>query len=101
MSNYFTYYKALTYLPRNTEILKSAHKYGKNVKTIAMTGSINAITTGEDVKTRVYTSDSWLPVSLPTYDASKPHTNKSPAYNRRRSKSATPLHLLLCRQKRS
>jgi len=64
MSNYFTYYKALTYLPRNTEILKSAHKYGKNVKTIAMTGSINAITTGEDVKTRVYTSDSWLPVSL-------------------------------------
>jgi hypothetical protein len=47
---------------RNTEILKSAQKYGKNVKAIAITGSINAMTTGEDVKTRVFTSDSWLPV---------------------------------------
>jgi hypothetical protein len=52
----------LTSPSRNTEILKSAHKYGKNVKAIAVTGSINAITTGEDVKTRVYNSDSWLPV---------------------------------------
>jgi hypothetical protein len=65
MPNCFTYCKVLIYLLRNTEILKSAHKYGKNVKAIAVTGSINAITTGEDVKTRVYTSDSWLPVSLP------------------------------------
>jgi hypothetical protein len=52
---------------RNTEILKSAHKYGKNVKAIAVTGSINAITTGEDVKTRVYNSESWLPVRSPPF----------------------------------
>jgi hypothetical protein len=45
------------------ELLKSATKYGKNVKAIVVTGSINAITTGEDVASRVLTSEEWLPVS--------------------------------------
>ena len=44
------------------EILKSASKYGKNVKAIAVTGSVNAITTGADVATRTYNSSEWLPV---------------------------------------
>jgi len=44
--------------------LKSASKYGKNVKAIAVTGSINAITTGADVGTRDYNSSEWLPLSI-------------------------------------
>ena len=44
-------------------MLKSATKFGKNVKAIAVTGSINAITTGEDAGKRVYDSAAWLPVS--------------------------------------
>jgi hypothetical protein len=47
---------------RGLEILKSASKYGKNVKAIAVTGSINAVTTGADVATRDYNSNEWLPV---------------------------------------
>lgn len=47
---------------RALEILKSATKYGKNVKAIAVTGSVNAITTGADVGTRDYNSSEWLPV---------------------------------------
>lgn len=46
------------------ELLKSASKYGKNVKAIAVTGSINAITTGADAGQRVYQSSEWLPVSI-------------------------------------
>ncbi|KAF4634262.1 hypothetical protein G7Y89_g3840 [Cudoniella acicularis] len=42
----------------------SASTYGKNVKAIAVTGSVNAITTGEDVATRVYNSQEWLPLSI-------------------------------------
>lgn len=45
------------------ELLKSATKFGKNVKAIAVTGSINAITTGEDAGKRIYDSAAWLPVS--------------------------------------
>ena len=47
---------------RGLELLKSATKFGKNVKAIVVTGSINAITTGEDVGKRVYDSAAWLPV---------------------------------------
>ena len=45
-------------------ILKAAKQYGKNVKAIAVTGSINAITTGsqEEVKDRVLDSTQWLPL---------------------------------------
>lgn len=46
------------------ELLKSASKYGKNVKVIAVTGSINAMTTGADAGQRVYQSSEWLPVSI-------------------------------------
>jgi hypothetical protein len=45
------------------ELLKSATKYGKNVKAIVVTGSVNAITTGADVTSRIFTSEEWLPVS--------------------------------------
>lgn len=47
-----------------TELLKSASKYGKNVKAIAVTGSVNAITTGADAGVRDYNSSAWLPVSI-------------------------------------
>ena len=55
----------LTRENRALEILKSASKYGKNVKAIAVTGSVNAITTGADVGTRDYNSSEWLPVRFP------------------------------------
>jgi hypothetical protein len=47
-------------------LLQSAHKYGKNVKAIAVTGSINSITTGDpqDLKSRVLTNDAWNFVSF-------------------------------------
>jgi hypothetical protein len=50
---------------RNTNLLRSANKYGKNLKAIAVTGSINAITTGdvEDRKSRVMSNTEWIPVS--------------------------------------
>ncbi|KAH8653196.1 hypothetical protein BGZ60DRAFT_436110 [Tricladium varicosporioides] len=48
----------------STELLKSASTYGKNVKAVVVTGSVNAITTGEDVATRVYNSEEWLPLSI-------------------------------------
>jgi nucleoside-diphosphate-sugar epimerase len=44
------------------ELLKSVTAYGKNVKAIAITGSVNAITTGEDIDTRGFNSSQWLPV---------------------------------------
>ncbi|ETI19921.1 hypothetical protein G647_08936 [Cladophialophora carrionii CBS 160.54] len=48
----------------NLELLKSAKEYGKNVKAISVTGSLNAITTGsqEDVKSRVFGNKEWLPL---------------------------------------
>lgn len=52
---------------RATELLKSASKYGKNVKAIAVTGSVNAMTTGQDIETRVFNSGEWLPVSSPSF----------------------------------
>ena len=56
-------------ISRALEILKSASKYGKNVKAIAVTGSMNAISTGQDVRTRAYNSDEWLPVRLPLHSS--------------------------------
>lgn len=47
---------------RATELLKSASKYGKKVKGIAVTGSVNAMTTGQDIDTRVFNAGEWLPV---------------------------------------
>jgi nucleoside-diphosphate-sugar epimerase len=48
----------------NLGLLKSAKEYGKNVKAISVTGSMNAITTGsqEDVKSRVFGNNEWLPL---------------------------------------
>jgi hypothetical protein len=45
-------------------LLESVHKYGKKVKAISVTGSINAITTGaqDDIKSRAITSSEWLPM---------------------------------------
>lgn len=47
----------------NLGLLKSAKAHGQNLKAIAITGSINAITTGmqEDVKSRVFDNTQWLP----------------------------------------
>ena len=47
----------------NIGLLTSARKHGSNVKAIAVTGTINSITTGaqDDVKARAFTSDAWLP----------------------------------------
>jgi nucleoside-diphosphate-sugar epimerase len=59
----------------NTSLLSAAHKYGKNVKSIAVTGSVNAVSTfsQDDVKARVFTSDEWLP--LDRDDAIKMNNN--------------------------
>lgn len=48
----------------NVSLLQAAKKYGKNIKAIAVTGSINAITTGDqnDIKNRVLDSTQWLPM---------------------------------------
>jgi nucleoside-diphosphate-sugar epimerase len=44
---------------RNISLLNSAKKYAKNLKSIAITGSINSITTGDDLATRTLTNTSW------------------------------------------
>ncbi|KAK0123936.1 hypothetical protein ONS95_008926 [Cadophora gregata] len=46
------------------ELLKSASKYGKDIKAIAVTGSVNAMTTGMDIAARSFNSSEWLPVSI-------------------------------------
>ncbi|CAG8961394.1 hypothetical protein HYFRA_00013342 [Hymenoscyphus fraxineus] len=46
-----------------TELLKSAKKYGKSVKAVVVTGSINAMTTGQDLE-RVFSSSEWLPLTI-------------------------------------
>lgn len=48
----------------NQGLLRSAKTYGKNVKAVSVTGSINAMTLGdqEDVKKRVFGNDTWLPL---------------------------------------
>jgi nucleoside-diphosphate-sugar epimerase len=45
----------------NTTLLKSAKAYAKDLKSIAITGSVNAITMGnpEDNKARSYTNEMW------------------------------------------
>lgn len=54
----------LTTLNSGIELLKSAKKYGKNLKAIAVTGSINAMTTGQDIDIRVFNSGEWLPLTI-------------------------------------
>jgi nucleoside-diphosphate-sugar epimerase len=44
--------------------LKSAKTHGKTVKAIVVTGSCNAMTTGQDIDSRTFTSTSWLPLSI-------------------------------------
>lgn len=48
----------------NLGLLRSVKQFGKNVKAVSVTGSINAITLGDqdDVKKRVFANDSWLPM---------------------------------------
>lgn len=48
----------------NLGLLRSAKEYGKKVKAISVTGSMNAITTGsqDDVKSRVFGNKEWLPL---------------------------------------
>ncbi|EXJ61994.1 hypothetical protein A1O7_02426 [Cladophialophora yegresii CBS 114405] len=48
----------------NLGLLRSAKEYGRHVKAISVTGSLNAITTGshEDVKSRVFGNKEWLPL---------------------------------------
>lgn len=53
----------LTSWIRAVELLKSASKYGKTIKAIAVTGSVNAMTTGMDIGDRTFNSSEWLPVS--------------------------------------
>ncbi|KIW11811.1 hypothetical protein PV08_09083 [Exophiala spinifera] len=59
----------------NVGLLTSAKQYGKNVKAVSVTGSINAITLGDqdDVKKRVFGNDEWL--SLDREDAIKAQHN--------------------------
>src|ERR1700733_5122652 len=88
---------------RNTNLLTSAKKYGKSVKAIAVTGSINAITMGdvEDRKRRVMSNTEWLPVSQlqPSYHSQAPHTDAAmPAHPRRRYQGPKRLCQLLREQ---
>jgi hypothetical protein len=50
---------------RNTELLESASKYGKNVKHITVTGSINSLTMGmpDEIKDHVFKTDEYNTVS--------------------------------------
>jgi nucleoside-diphosphate-sugar epimerase len=48
---------------RNLSLLRSAQKYAPSLKSIAVTGSINAITTGDDLTTRRLTNESWNTVT--------------------------------------
>jgi hypothetical protein len=59
----------------NTGLLRSAKEFGKNVKAISVTGSLNAISTGsqDDVKQRAFTTAEWLP--LGREDAIKANNN--------------------------
>lgn len=59
----------------NVGLLTSAKRYGRNVKAISVTGSINAITLGgqDDVKKRILGNDEWLP--LEREDAIKAQNN--------------------------
>jgi nucleoside-diphosphate-sugar epimerase len=49
-------------LSRNLAILRSVHKYAPTVKSIAVTGSINAITTGskDEILAGPFTNSSWI-----------------------------------------
>ncbi|KIY02364.1 uncharacterized protein Z520_02502 [Fonsecaea multimorphosa CBS 102226] len=59
----------------NLGLLRSAKTYGKNVKAVSVTGSLNSITLGdqEDIKRRVFSSKEWLP--LGREDAVKAQSN--------------------------
>ena len=45
----------------NVELLESASKYGRNVKHITVTGSINALTMGmpDEIKDHVFTTEEY------------------------------------------
>jgi hypothetical protein len=45
-------------------LLKSAKEYATQLKSIAITGSVNAITTGDDLATRILTNDSWNSITI-------------------------------------
>jgi nucleoside-diphosphate-sugar epimerase len=44
-------------------LLRSAKQYGKNLKHISVTGSINSITMGDDLATRTLTNSSWIGIT--------------------------------------
>lgn len=46
--------------------MRSAAKFGKNVKAIAVTGTVNSITTGDDLDKRALSASEWLPVGSTT-----------------------------------
>jgi nucleoside-diphosphate-sugar epimerase len=50
---------------RNLALLQSAHKFAPTLKSIAVTGSINALTTGspEELLTGPMTNETWLPIT--------------------------------------
>jgi len=52
----------------NVELLESASKYGKNVKHITVTGSVNAMTLGMpgDVEGHVFKNDEYHKVTPPS-----------------------------------
>ena len=54
------------YAVRNSELLESASKYGKNVKHISVTGSINSLTLGmpDELKDHVFKTDEYNSVYL-------------------------------------
>jgi nucleoside-diphosphate-sugar epimerase len=67
-------------------LLESVHKYGKNVKAISVTGSINAITTGaqDDIKSRAITSSEWLPMGRKeALEMQHPFVRRTPSHFRR------------------
>lgn len=48
----------------NIGLLTGANRHGRNVRAISVTGSINAITLGDqdDLRARIFGNDSWLPL---------------------------------------
>ena len=51
------------FLYSNMQLLRSAKKYGESVRAVVVTGSVNSITTGDDLQTRELNASAWLPVS--------------------------------------
>lgn len=97
----------------NISLLQAAKQHGRNVKAVAVTGSINAITTGDqnDIKSRFLDSTQWLPmgkedalktdvrfVSRPyLYYLKQPLMNRSTDMVLRRQKAFGSSNLVFCR----